>query len=220
MSSRNILAIGTSAGGFDALRFLASQFSHDLPASVLVAIHLSSQSRSTLDAILTQSGPLIAGFAEDGERLQKSRIYIGPPERHLLLEGDTLRLGRGPRENNARPAIDPMFRSVALCCGVRAIGVVLTGTLGDGAAGLQILKQSGGITLVQDPSDAVVSVKARPCGRPCGNAGAPGSPGPTAGRIAHTGSGWHRVRGGDCQDRAQQREQFGAHRPAIRSDMP
>lgn len=154
MSSRNILAIGTSAGGFDALRFLASQFSHDLPASVLVAIHLSSQSRSTLDAILTQSGPLIAGFAEDGERLQKSRIYIGPPERHLLLEGDTLRLGRGPRENNARPAIDPMFRSVALCCGVRAIGVVLTGTLGDGAAGLQTLKQSGGITLVQDPSDA------------------------------------------------------------------
>jgi two-component system chemotaxis response regulator CheB len=154
MANRDILAIGTSAGGFDALRFLAGEFPRDFPASVLVVIHLSSQFNSTLDAILTQAGPLPARFAQDGDKLERSRIYIAPPKQHLLVESDQLRLGSGPRENNARPALDPLFRSVALCCGSRAIGAVLTGTLGDGAAGLSALKQSGGITVVQDPSDA------------------------------------------------------------------
>jgi two-component system chemotaxis response regulator CheB len=154
MANRDILAIGTSAGGFEALHFLAGEFRHDFPASVLVVIHLSSQFRSTLDAILTQAGPLPATFAVDGEKLQRSHIYIAPPERHLLVESDQLRLGWGPRENNARPALDPLFRSAGLCCGPRAIGAVLTGTLGDGAAGLSALKQCGGITVVQDPSDA------------------------------------------------------------------
>jgi two-component system chemotaxis response regulator CheB len=154
MAHRDILAIGTSAGGFEALRFLAREFSHDFPASVLVVVHLSSQFRSSLDAILTQAGRLPAKFAQDGEKLQRSHIYIAPPERHLIVESEQLRLGSGPRENNSRPAIDPMFRSAALCCGPRAIGAVLTGTLGDGAAGLRALKQCGGITVVQDPSDA------------------------------------------------------------------
>jgi two-component system, chemotaxis family, protein-glutamate methylesterase/glutaminase len=154
MANRDILAIGTSAGGFEALRFLAGEFPQDFPASVLVVIHLSSQFRSALDAILTQSGPLPAKFAEDGETFKKSHIYIAPPERHLLVEAEQLRLGAGPRENNARPALDPLFRSAALCCGARAIGAVLTGSLGDGAAGLMALKQAGGITVVQDPSDA------------------------------------------------------------------
>jgi two-component system chemotaxis response regulator CheB len=154
MAHRDILAIGTSAGGFEALRFLAGAFPHDFPASVLVVIHLSNQFRSTLDAILTQAGRLPATFAQDGEKLAKRHIYIAPPERHLLVEGERLRLGSGPRENHARPALDPLFRSAALCCGPRAIGAVLTGTLGDGAAGLLALKQCGGITVVQDPSDA------------------------------------------------------------------
>jgi two-component system chemotaxis response regulator CheB len=154
MTNRDILAIGTSAGGFEALRFLAREFSPDFPASVLVTIHLSNQFRSELDAILTQAGPLPAGFAVDGEKLQRSRIYIAPTERHLIVESEHLRLGSGPRENNARPALDPLFRSAALCCGERCVGAVLTGTLGDGAAGLQALKQSGGVTVVQDPSDA------------------------------------------------------------------
>ncbi|MES5488298.1 chemotaxis protein CheB [Bradyrhizobium sp. INPA03-11B] len=154
MANRDIVAIGTSAGGFEALRFLAGEFSPDFPASVLVVIHLPSQFRSTLDAILTQAGPLPASFAADGERLERSRIYIAPPERHLLVESDQLRLGSGPRENNARPAIDPLFRSAALCCAPRSVGAVLTGTLGDGAAGLSALKQFGGLTVVQDPGDA------------------------------------------------------------------
>ena len=154
MADRDILAIGTSAGGFEALRFLAREFSPDFPASVLVTIHLSNQFRSELDAILTRAGPLPASFAVDGEKLERGHIYIAPTERHLIVEQDHLRLGSGPRENNARPALDPLFRSAALCCAPRTVGAVLTGTLGDGAAGLQALKQAGGITLVQDPSDA------------------------------------------------------------------
>lgn len=154
MAHRDILAIGTSAGGFEALRFLASRFPADLPAAVVVTIHLASQFRSQLDVLLSNAGPMPASFPRDGEPLQRGRIYIAPPEHHLLLLGDKLRLGHGPRENFARPAIDPMLRSVAACCGGRAIGVVLTGSLGDGAAGLHTLKQSGGITVVQDPADA------------------------------------------------------------------
>ena len=154
MASRDILTIGTSAGGFEALRFLAGELPHDFPASVVVVIHLSSRFCSTLDAILTEAGPLPASFAVDGEKLERSHIYLAPPERHLLVENEQLRLWWGPREHNARPAVDPLFRSAALCCGPRAIGAILTGTLGDGAAGLSVLKQCGGITVVQDPSDA------------------------------------------------------------------
>jgi chemotaxis response regulator CheB len=107
MTNRDILAIGTSPGGVEALRFLAKELPRDLSASVLVVIHLPRQFRSTLDAILGQAGPLPAAFAKDGERIDRSRIYIGPPDRHLLLDGDRLVLGNGPRENHARPAIDP-----------------------------------------------------------------------------------------------------------------
>jgi two-component system chemotaxis response regulator CheB len=89
--------------------------------------------------------------------MRKGRIYLAPPGRHLIVESDTLLLGVGPRENNVRPAIDPMLRSVALCCGSRGIGAVLTGTLGDGASGLWALSRSGGITVVQDPRDAAFS---------------------------------------------------------------
>lgn len=154
MGNRDILAIGASAGGVEALMKLAGAFRPDLPAAVLVTLHLSSEFRSTLDEVLTRAGPLPAEFAADGERIRKSRIYIAPPNRHLLVEGDRIALGAGPRENNSRPAIDPMLRSAALCCGNRAIGVVLTGTLGDGASGLWAVKQCGGMTVVQDPRGA------------------------------------------------------------------
>lgn len=154
MANRDILAIGTSAGGVEALIFIAARLQRDFPASVLLTIHLPSHSRSSLDQILTHAGPLPAAFATDGAVLRKSHIYIAPPNRHLIVDGDRLLLGEGPRENNARPAIDPMLRSAAVCCGSRAIGVVLTGTLGDGASGLWAVHQAGGITLVQDPANA------------------------------------------------------------------
>ncbi len=154
MANRDILAIGTSAGGVEALIFLVGRLQRNLPTSVLVTIHLPSHSRSSLDDVLTRAGPLPAVFAKDGDRLSKSHIYIAPPDRHLIVDDDRLVLGEGPRENNARPAIDPMLRSAAVCCGCRAIGVVLTGTLGDGASGLWAVHQAGGITVVQDPKDA------------------------------------------------------------------
>jgi two-component system chemotaxis response regulator CheB len=110
-----------------------------------------------LDEILGSAGALPVSFAEDSEPLEEAHIYLAPPKRHLLAEGQNLALGTGPRENWARPAIDPMMRSVAVCCGTRAIGVILTGALGDGASGLQAIRRCGGIAVVQDPSDAAFS---------------------------------------------------------------
>jgi two-component system, chemotaxis family, protein-glutamate methylesterase/glutaminase len=143
MAGCDIAAIGTSAGGFDALLFLAKGFRKDFPAAILITIHLPSQFRSSLDEILTGAGPLRATFASEGDLIERSRIYIAPPGRHLLVDGKQIWLGVGPRENGARPAIDPMMRSVAVCCGNRAIGAVLTGTLVDGAAGLWAIDRTG-----------------------------------------------------------------------------
>ncbi|MGJ0507094.1 MAG: chemotaxis protein CheB [Methylocystis sp.] len=146
--------MGASSGGFSALRFIASALPAELDASVLVTLHLASDFPSELDRLLSGAGPLPAQFATDGEALLKGRIYVAPPERHLLLCGERLTLGAGPRENLARPAIDPMLRSVGVCCGFRAIGVILTGALDDGAAGLAAMKLCGGVTVVQSPEDA------------------------------------------------------------------
>jgi len=158
MPHRDIVAIGASAGGLEALQHLTSKLPASFDAAVLVTLHLAEDFASGLDRILTRSGSLPARFAERGEKIEPRQIYIAPPRRHLLLTGDQeLELGHGPRENNARPAIDPMFRSIALCCGSRGIGVVLSGMLGDGAAGLLALKQCGGATVVQEPSDAAFS---------------------------------------------------------------
>ena len=154
MANRDIVAIGASAGGIEALVHLVRDFPREFPASVLVTVHLPSTRQSVLDGILSNAGPLPASFAEPNERLRKGRIFIAPGDRHLIVEDDRLTLGHGPRENNTRPAIDPMMRSIATCCGPRAIGVVLTGTLSDGASGLWAIDQCGGITVVQDPNDA------------------------------------------------------------------
>jgi two-component system chemotaxis response regulator CheB len=154
MANRDILTIGTSAGGVEALLFLAGQLPRGLEAAIFVTIHLSSQFRSDLDELIARAGPLRARFAVDNEPVETGRIYLARPGRHLLIESDRVVLGVGPRENNFRPSIDPMMRSAGLCCGSRAIGVVLTGALGDGAAGLRALKHCGGITVVQDPADA------------------------------------------------------------------
>lgn len=154
LANRDIVAIGTSAGGVEALRFLAKKLPPNFPAAILITIHLPGGFRSSLDEILAREGPLPSSFAEDAQQAKKGHIYIAPPGYHLLLDGERLALGAGARENNSRPAIDPMLRSVAVCCGGRAIGMVLTGILGDGASGLWELGQCGGVTIVQDPHDA------------------------------------------------------------------
>lgn len=155
MPNRDILAIGASAGGVEALLSLTRRLPQDFPAAILITLHMSSEHGSVLDDILNRAGRLHACFPKDGDHPRKGHIYIAPPDRHLLLIENQFTLGTGSRENNARPAIDPMMRSVAACCGPRAIGVVLTGTLSDGASGLWAIDQCGGMTVVQDPNDAL-----------------------------------------------------------------
>jgi two-component system chemotaxis response regulator CheB len=157
LNNRDIVAIGASAGGVEALMYLAGNLKPNFPAAILVTQHLAPQFPSALAEILARAGPLPVRFPSNGDRAERGTIYLAPPDRHLLLEDERLWLGSGPRENNSRPAIDPMLRSVAACCGSRAIGVVLTGTLGDGASGLWSLGQCGGLTVVQDPQDAEFS---------------------------------------------------------------
>lgn len=156
MANRNIVAIGASAGGVEALRFLTSRLAPDFDAAVFVTLHLSRLYRSELDGILSSAGPLPAAFAKDGDPVKEGHIYLAPPDRHLIVEGRRVKLGLGPQENHSRPAIDPMLRSTAICCGFRSIGLILTGSLSDGSSGLQTLGTHGGITVVQDPTDATV----------------------------------------------------------------
>jgi two-component system chemotaxis response regulator CheB len=153
MQNHDIVAIGGSAGAFSVLREIAAALPADLPAAVLVVIHVGP-GPTILPTILNESGPLPAKFAQDGEPIEKGRIYVAPADRHLLVEDGLMAVRHGPRENSSRPAIDPLFRSVAAARGPRAIGVVLSGALSDGAAGLVAIKRCGGIAVVQDPADA------------------------------------------------------------------
>jgi two-component system chemotaxis response regulator CheB len=152
---RDVVAVGASAGGVEALRALVAGLPLDLPAAILVVLHIPRDAPSALPAILDRSGPLPARHAVDGEPVRPGRIYVAPNDRHLLLLDGQLRLTRGPAENGHRPAVDPLFRSVARAAGRRAVGVVLSGSRDDGAAGLGSIAAAGGVTVVQEPSDAL-----------------------------------------------------------------
>jgi two-component system, chemotaxis family, protein-glutamate methylesterase/glutaminase len=150
---RDIIAIGGSAGSFDTLRAIAHTFPADYPATAFVVAHVG-QSRSILPDLLRKSGKLTASHPLDEEPIRKSHIYVAPPDRHMLIEDGSVCLSRGPREHFTRPAIDPLFRSAARHCGARVIGVVLSGGGTDGAIGLAAIRQAGGVTVVEDPSDS------------------------------------------------------------------
>lgn len=157
---RGIIVIGASAGGVEALLQLAAGLPEELKAAVLVVLHLPPNAVSNLPELVTHAGKLRAEYARDGEPLVAGRIYIAPPDRHLLIqrkEGGRgfARLSTGPRENHARPAIDTMFRSAALAYGPRVIGVILSGMLSDGTAGSWEIKERHGISVVQDPGEAL-----------------------------------------------------------------
>ena len=152
---RDVVAVGASAGGVEALRAVVAGLPPDYPGAVLVVLHMPRDAPSALPAILHRSGPLPAATAADGETVRTSRIYVAPNDHHLLVLDGHIRLTRGPAENGHRPAIDPLFRSVARAFGRRAIGVVLSGSRDDGAAGLATIAARGGATLVQDPADAL-----------------------------------------------------------------
>jgi two-component system chemotaxis response regulator CheB len=156
-SARALVVVGASAGGVGPLKELAASLPRDLPAAVAVVLHVAPHWESGLPAILTSAGPLPAAHAADGEPLLAGRVYIAPPDRHLLVQDGRCRVVRGPRENLSRPAIDPLFRSAALAFGRRAVAVVLSGTRDDGVAGARAVSAQGGTVLVQDPGEAAFS---------------------------------------------------------------
>lgn len=158
MADRDIIVVGASAGGVEALIRLVGGLPTGLPASVFVVCHFPPGGRSVLPDILSRSGPLPASHARDGEPFAPGHIYIAPPDRHLVLApGGRTRLTREARENHARPAVDPLFRSAARHYRQRVIGVILTGALSDGTAGLMAVRAAGGVAVVQDPKDALVA---------------------------------------------------------------
>jgi two-component system chemotaxis response regulator CheB len=154
---KRIIAIGTSAGGLDALRTIVAALPADFAVAVCVVMHTSPETPSILPEILDRAGPLKVFHPRDRDRLKVGHVYVAPPDCHLLIEPGQVRVTRGPRENRFRPAIDPLFRSAAQVFGPGAIGVVLTGNLDDGTSGLDIIKRLGGVAVVQDPSDALYS---------------------------------------------------------------
>jgi two-component system, chemotaxis family, protein-glutamate methylesterase/glutaminase len=147
--------VGASAGGVESLRKLVETLPPQLPAAVFVVLHIRATDKSLLPEILKRAGQLPAKHASDREPVVAGRIYVAPPDFHMLLENGTMRVIRGPRENGHRPAVDTLFRSAASEYGRRVLGVVLSGTLDDGSAGLRAVKAAGGLAVVQDPDEAI-----------------------------------------------------------------
>jgi two-component system, chemotaxis family, protein-glutamate methylesterase/glutaminase len=147
--------IGASAGGVETLRRVVADLPADLRATVCVVLHISPESPSALAGILGRAGPLRCRQATDGEPLSFGEILVAPPDRHLMIEEERIRVTVGPRESHHRPAVDVLFRSAAAGHGERLIGVVLSGTQSDGTEGLAAIKAHGGLTIVQDPSEAL-----------------------------------------------------------------
>ncbi len=154
MATRDIVVIGASAGGVHALRKLVRGLPADLNAAIFVVLHTSPGYKSMLPEILAAAGALSAVTAEDGSPIESGRIYVAPTDRHLLVERGRVRVVFSPRENLFRPAIDPLFRTAAYAYGARVIGILLSGTLDDGCDGLAEIGERGGLTVVQEPSDA------------------------------------------------------------------
>lgn len=152
-NSNIVVVIGASSGGISALRQLLARIPRDFPAPILITVHVGGEV-SILPAILAQTSQLPVRHAEDGVPVEGGVVVVAPADRHLLIEEDQVQLSRGPKENHARPAIDPLFRSAALSYHERVVGVVLTGRLDDGTVGLQAIKGHGGIAIVQDPAEA------------------------------------------------------------------
>jgi two-component system, chemotaxis family, protein-glutamate methylesterase/glutaminase len=154
LSGHDIIVIGASAGGVEALRTLVHALPAHFPASVFVVLHIPAHKPSALPTLLSHAGPLRTLHPIDNALIEQERIYVAPPDCHLLVEVGQVRLSKGLKEKGTRPAIDPLFCSAAHVYGPRVVGVILTGTRDDGTAGLLAVKRSGGVAIVQDPDEA------------------------------------------------------------------
>ena len=154
MPGHRIIVIGASAGGVAVLQTIMSELPQDLDAAILVVVHILPCRQSHLPEILNRSGPLRAMEVCGAQAIQPGRIYVAPADAHVVVDNGTVDLWHGPKENQHRPAINPLFRSAAVLYGPRVIGVVLTGALDDGSAGLWWVKRHGGVAIVQDPETA------------------------------------------------------------------
>lgn len=152
--TRNVIVIGTSAGGVEALSGLLACLPADLDAAILVVLHLSPSAPSQLDRILARHTSLHVKIARDGDELVTRTVFTASADRHLMITDQGIRITRGPKESRVRPSIDVLFRSAAIAYGSRVIGVVLSGALDDGTAGLWTIKDRGGLAFAQDPDEA------------------------------------------------------------------
>jgi two-component system chemotaxis response regulator CheB len=153
---RRVVGIAASAGGVEAIRRVVGELPGDFPAAICVTLHIPATGRSLLAPILDRDSAMHAVLASDGLPLRAGVIYVAPADHHLLVERDSVRLSRGPKENGSRPAADPMFRSLAESWGPCAVAVVLSGALDDGSAGAVVVSGAGGVVIAQDPHDALV----------------------------------------------------------------
>jgi len=154
MTERNIVVIGCSVGGVEALQTIVAGLPPNFPAAIFVVLHISPQTHSVLPDILNRAGKLPAKHPAHRESIKRGHIYVAPPDHHLIIESGHIVLSRGPKENRHRPSVDPLFRSAARAYGRQVIGIILTGSLDDGTVGLQAVKKVGGVAIVQDPTDA------------------------------------------------------------------
>jgi two-component system, chemotaxis family, protein-glutamate methylesterase/glutaminase len=155
-ATQRIIVIGASAGGFEAFKKIIHALPPDFDASIFIVWHMSPDIRSVLPQVLNQQNSILAAHPYNHEKIKPNRIYVAPPDHHMLIEDGEVLITHGPKENRFRPAVDPLFRSAAYAYGNRVIGIVLSGALDDGTAGLWTVKHYAGIAIVQDPMDAEV----------------------------------------------------------------